>query len=89
MSVESSPGRGRRLGWEEVLEERVVYGGWGTSSRKRWEAWGLSRGHILFSGPDILGGGSAKEVRPVRAFGALDRFKIAQLGKPGQVDRVV
>ena len=32
--VESSPGRGRRFGWEEVLEECVVYGGWGVGP---WE----------------------------------------------------
>ena len=89
MRVESSPGWGRRVGWEEVFEERIVYGGRGTSPREGWETWGLSRGHILFSGPDILGGGSGKEVRPVRALGALDRFEVAQLGKPGQVDGVV
>ena len=89
MRVEPSPGRGRRFGWEEMLEERVINGGRGGSSWERWESWGLSGGHVLLSGPDILGGGSGKEVRPIRAFGAFDCFEIAQLGEPGQVDRVI
>ena len=76
---EPSSGWGRGLGRKEVLEERVVYGGRGIGTWERREAWGLSRGHVLFGGPDVLGGGSGQEVRPVRAFGAFDCFEVAQL----------
>ena len=70
-------GRGLGLGREEVLKESVVYGRGGVSSRERWETRGLSGGHVLLGGPDVLGGRLGQEVCPVRGLGLLNRLEVA------------
>ena len=55
MRGEPSPSRGRGFGWEKVLEECIVYGSGGVSSREGREVWGFPRGHVLLGGPDVLG----------------------------------
>ena len=77
---ESSFGREVGLGREEVLQQCIIYGCWDVGPWESWEAWDFSGGLVLLGCPDVLGGCSGQEVRPVRGLGPLYCLKVALFG---------
>ena len=71
-----------------MFEKRCVYGYRGVGPRERWETGGLSWGHTLLGGPDVLRGCPSQEARPVCDLGLFDCLEIGQFGELGEMGSI-
>ena len=74
-----TPARQGVLRGEQVIQKRLVDCNWARGVGEGGKPRGCSRVDQLFGRPDVVGGGSCKEVSPVGGFSALDGFEVAEL----------